>query len=272
MALITCEFFSDALELSVTMRVILPQPTATHAHHYPGQAMKPPHPTLYLLHGLGDNSSAWTRQTSIERYAWKRNLAVVMPDVHRSFYADMVHGHKYWTFVSEELPRVSRQFFHLSNRREDNFVAGLSMGGYGAFKLALSHPDRFAAAASLSGALDRTSRLESSDKLNAEFTNVFGDLSAYPGSKNDLLHLAVELAKGDRPHPALIHFCGTADFCYPENIAFRDHLRGLGIESAFREHPGRDHEWGYWDQTIQDVIEWLPLRAEDGGPANPAGR
>ncbi len=268
MALITCEFFSDALELSVTMRVILPQPTRTHVHHYPGVCMDPPHPTLYLLHGLGDNSSTWCRQTSIERYVWKKNLAVVMPEVHRSFYADMKRGNRYWTFISEELPEVSRRFFPLSNRREDNFVAGLSMGGYGAFKLALSHPERFCAAASLSGALDRLQRMENGEKLIEEFHNVFGGPEEYVGSANDLRHLAAELAGSHRPRPALYFCCGTADFVYQENLAFRDHLRAVGLEATYDEHLGREHDWGYWDERIQDVIEWLPLRAEHGGAGN----
>jgi len=270
MALFQCEFFSDALELNVTMHVILPQPTHTHAHHYEGVSMAPPHPTLYLLHGLGDNSAAWTRQTSIERYAWKKNLAIVMPDVHRSFYADMVRGHKYWTFVSKELLKVSRRFFPLSDKREDNFVAGLSMGGYGAFKLAMTYPEKFCAAASLSGALDRTQRMQATDRLAQEFQNVFGDPAGYPGSGNDLLHLSRELAKGTGPRPSLLQCCGTEDFVYPENAAFQRHLCGLGIQSTYHEHPGREHDWGYWDQTIQDVIEWLPLRPGAGGATEPA--
>ena len=106
---------------------------------------------LYLLHGLSDDHTAWLRYTSIERYATARGLAVVMPAVHRSFYADEAHGHAYWHFVSEELPAIVAAFFRLSERREDTFVAGLSMGGYGALKLGLHHPERFAAVASLSG-------------------------------------------------------------------------------------------------------------------------
>ena len=109
---------------------------------------------LYLLHGLSDDHTAWLRYTSIERYATARGLAVVMPAVHRSFYADEAHGHAYWQFVSEELPRIVAAFFRLSERPEDTFVAGLSMGGYGALKLGLHHPERFAAVASLSGAVD----------------------------------------------------------------------------------------------------------------------
>jgi len=265
MALITCECFSDALELNVTVRVILPQPTQTHAHHYPGVDMSPPHPTLYLLHGLGDSSTAWTRQTSIERYVWKKNLAVVMPEVHRSFYADMVMGNNYWTFITEELPVIVRRFFPLSDKREDNFVAGLSMGGYGAFKWALAHPERVCAAASLSGALDRTQRMATTEKMTEEFVHVFGTPEQYVGSENDLLHLARQLAASTRPRPALFQCCGTEDFVYPENISFRDHLRDVGIESAYHEHAGEEHEWSYWDRMIQDVIEWLPLKPGAGG-------
>ncbi len=269
MALIHCEFFSDALELNVTVRVILPQATQTHAHHYPGVSMEPPHPTLYLLHGLGDNSSIWTRQTSIERHAWKKNLAVVMPEVHRSFYADMKHGNDYWTFLTRELPVVCRKFFPLSDKREDNFVAGLSMGGYGAMKWAMTYPDEFCAAASMSGAVDRTQRMEPTGKLAGEFADVFGDPTDYPGSGNDLLHLARRLAEGSKPAPALYQCCGTADFVYPENVTFRDHLRGLGLSVDYHEHPDEGHEWGYWDRMIQDVLEWLPLRADAGGGAGP---
>ena len=111
-----------------------------------------------------------------------------MPSVGRSWYADMVNGPKYWTFISEELPAIARSFFPLSDRREDNFVAGLSMGGYGAFKLVLRFPDRFAAGASLSGALDIGER---SKDRQEEFRYIFGD-APLKGSMNDLFYAAKE--------------------------------------------------------------------------------
>src|SRR5690348_3177908 len=148
MALVRCDYFSDVLGFGTSMTLILPENTTGG-----------PFPTLYLLHGLSDDDTAWLRRTSIERYVDELGLAVVMPAVHRSFYTDEYYGRPYWTFVTEELPRIAGRFFRLSDRREDTFVAGLSMGGYGAFKWALRHPERFAAAASLSGALDVASRL-----------------------------------------------------------------------------------------------------------------
>ncbi len=118
MALIQCNFFSEALGECTTIDVILPQPVAGK----PARATR--YPVLWLLHGLSDDHTIWQRRTSIERYVEPMNLAVVMPAVGRSFYTDMARGQKYWTFVSEELPSVARHFFPLSTRREENFVAG----------------------------------------------------------------------------------------------------------------------------------------------------
>ena len=137
MPLIHCNFFSHALGMCVSMDVILPLSKWQSG----AQADTAPCPTLYLLHGYSDDHTIWQRRTSIERYVDPLNLAVVMPTVHLSFYTDMAVGLPYWTFLSEEVPYAARSMFNLSAAREDNFAAGLSMGGYGAFKLALARPD-----------------------------------------------------------------------------------------------------------------------------------
>lgn len=263
MALIHCDFFSEVLGLSSSMYVILPQATSSQIG-MEGKSFGGKHPTLYLLHGLSDDHTIWLRRTSIERYVSTMGLAVVMPAVNRSFYTDMAHGLKYWTFISEELPAIARTFFPLSYAREDNFVAGLSMGGYGAFKLALKYPDRFAAAASLSGAMD-ISRLEPDPKdlesgvwKGSEYDNIFGDVSVR-GSDNDLFHLVEKIASSDGPKPKLYQCCGTEDFLYNDNIRFKNLCKTLPLDYTYEEEPGI-HEWGYWDKKIQNVLEWLPLK------------
>lgn len=111
--------------------------------------------TVYLLHGMSDDHTIWQRRTSIERYASKLGIAVVMPCTHLGFYTDTTYGMNYWTFISDELPKICREFFpQMSDKREDTLAAGLSMGGYGAWKLGLGASDTFGAAAALSGALD----------------------------------------------------------------------------------------------------------------------
>ena len=158
-----CDFYSESIELSTSMTVLLPQETTTQIGM--GGAVRPHGtPVLYLLHGLSDDDTIWLRRTSIERYAAELGIAVVMPQVHRSFYSDVVGGGRYWELVAEELPQIVHSSFAVSTRREDTFVAGLSMGGYGAMKLALRRPERFAAAGSLSGVLDIAALAEADDR------------------------------------------------------------------------------------------------------------
>ena len=133
MALLSWNFHSHTLGISASANVILPQAAVEKGEKLP---------VLCLLHGLSDDHTNWQRRTSIERYADPLGLAVVMPAVNRSFYANMAHGPRYWDFICEELPQLCAIFFPLSDKRADTFVAGLSMGGYGAFKVALSHPNR----------------------------------------------------------------------------------------------------------------------------------
>jgi len=254
LAWIDCHFYSEVLGLSTSMYVILPQQTESQIG-MKTNSFDDKHPTLYLLHGLSDDHTIWLRRTSIERYVAPLGLAVVMPNVHRSFYTDMAIGYRYWTFISEELPHIARSFFPLSEKREHNFVAGLSMGGYGAFKLALRCPERFAAAASLSGALDMASRLD----VREEMKLIFGGKEQFIRSDNDLFYLAEKLVTSDLPRPLLYQCCGTEDFLYDHNTRFRDHCRKLGLPLTYEEEPGT-HEWGYWDLKIRRVLEWLPIR------------
>ena len=154
MALIHTDFFSDALGMCVEMDVILPEETKGQIG-MEGRDGKGGWKTLYLLHGMSDDHTIWQRRTSIERYASEKGIAVVMPSTQLGWYTDMHCGYKWFTYISEELPRVCRAFFpRMSHRREDTFACGLSMGGYGALKLALRAPETFSCAASLSGGVD----------------------------------------------------------------------------------------------------------------------
>ena len=249
MALIHCHFYSETLKTGSSLYAIVPEPKR-------GEGANRKLPVLYLLHGIADDHSAWVRRTSVEKYAAKRGIAVIMPAVGRSFYSDMVYGPAYWTFLTEEVPFIARSLFPLSDRREDNFVAGLSMGGYGAFKWAMRCPETFAAAASLSGALDVCSRKKFWEN---EFRLIFGD-AEIEGSVHDLFRLASDLAVFPGQKPKLFQCCGTEDYLYSDNIRFLEHARRLGLDLTYEEEPGI-HDWYYWDKKIERVIEWLPLSA-----------
>ncbi len=262
MAFIDFHFFSEALGLTCSAHIVIPQPTIQQVGMTGGKA-KARYPTLYLLHGLSDDHTIWTRRTSIERYAAAKNLAVVMPAVGRSFYQDMVNGAKYWNFVSEELPALCQSYFPLSAAREDNFAAGLSMGGYGALRLGLGRPNQFAAAASLSGALDLQRRLREAGKAGsrvsrAEWVGIFGPELQVP-VESDLWLLAQKLGAAPGPKPALYLSCGTEDPLLEDTRSFQRQLKAANLTAAYQEGPG-DHEWGYWDAQIRRVLDWLPLR------------
>ena len=225
----------------------------------PGEPVR--YPTLYLLHGLSDDHTVWLRRTSLERYLEGRRLAVVLPAAGRSFYTDALRGQRYWSFVSEELPRLARHLFPLSARREENFAAGLSMGGYGAFKLALAHPERFAAAASLSGALDVARLVEEEQAAGtSELQDIFGPAEGLAHSPDNLFHLAAQLVRRPGARPALYQWCGTGDFLHADNVRFRDRTAALGLALTSEEGPG-GHDWACWDAQIRRVLDWLPLPA-----------
>ncbi|HEX2989282.1 MAG TPA: alpha/beta hydrolase family protein [Anaerolineales bacterium] len=259
MILTEVRFYSEVLNLDSTMHVLLPQRTLAEMRSKRAPKVR----VLYLLHGHSDDHTAWQRWTSVERYAEDLNLAVVMPAVHLSFYTDMAHGGRYGQFIGEELPAVVHELFKLSSKREDTFVAGLSMGGYGAFKLALTHPERFAAAASLSGAVDIREVVKGHDHPEdkawlAEMRTVFGDVSKVRGSRHDLFALARKAAKS-AVKPRLYQCCGTEDFLYADNVRFRDALRRLPFDLIYEEGPG-EHNWAYWDKMIQNVLAWMVPR------------
>ena len=265
MTLLDVKFFSESLGMQTAATVILPQRASAAQIGVTGSRGGVPGdgwPTLYLLHGLSDDHTIWLRRTSIERYAAALGLAIVMPAVHRSWYTDMDRGGAYFTFVSEELPRLCRQWLRLSERREDTFIAGLSMGGYGAFKAALRHPERYAAAASLSGAVDfaRYAEQTAEGLRGRELSAIVADPSAVRGSDDDLFALAARVGSGGGDVPALYACCGTGDFLYDDNVRFRDHAAAVGLPLHYEEHAGREHEWGYWDERIQDVLAWLTPR------------
>ncbi len=232
--------------------------------------------TLILLHGLEGNCSYWGRYTSVERYAQERNLALIMPEAEMSMYADMRCGQRYASYIGKELPQILGQLFRLNLGREDLSIAGLSMGGYGALRAALSHPELFGRCASFSGALMLGSRehleklrqyqdpgrgedyieMEEIDRsMHGAALGAYGsDLAYLP--ENDLLWLAEQAVQSGKELPRLLLTCGTEDFLYGVNQAYADRFRELGIRYQWKEWPGI-HNWKFWEECIRDCIDFF---------------
>lgn len=256
MAFVEMTFRSHALKMNVPVNVILPE-TASNAPE--AGAPVGTYKTLYLLHGLSGNHMDWMRKTSIERYAADYGIAVVMPEVARTWYTDTAYDANYFTFITQELPAVCRSYFKgMTDRREDNLIAGLSMGGYGAIKAALTYPELYCGCAALSGSLDITRK--GRPYSLAEWQSIFGfDLEsadALAGSKHDVFTLAKQNHESNKPFPKLYLWCGTEDSLIAVNRSFHGYLDGLGVSHRFDESQG-DHTWKWWDLHIQPALAYL---------------
>ena len=256
MAFCELRYHSDALGQAVSVNVVLPENAKTLIGMNTGAAKT--YKTLYLLHGLSDDHTIWERRTSIERYATERGIAVVMPNGGRSWYTDMANGARYFTFITEELPSVCRGFFRgMSDRREDNFIGGLSMGGYGAVKAALSYPECYGGCICLSGALDiSTFKHHSVEEWRAIFGYEMKSAQELAGSRHDVYTLAEANAKAGKPFPKLYMWCGDDDYLLDNSLRFDKLLTDLGVEHRYDQSEG-NHSWKWWDMHIQTGIDYV---------------
>ena len=260
MALIQMTFASDALKMNMEATVLLPENAGSMIGMESRAGGKCP--VLYLLHGMTDDHTIWERRTSIERYVSALNLAVVMPEGHLGWYTDMQVGPRYFTYISDELPRLCQSLFpQISARREDTFVAGLSMGGYGALKCGLKRPDVFSHAAGLSSAADIQNGFANKDPWRRQmWIDLFGDAKTAAAQGNDLFTLASQPANSASAR--FFMWCGTDDGLYDANVRLRDRLLATGYDLSWSQGPG-GHSWEKWDEQIQNVLAWLPLGGKE---------
>lgn len=267
MAYLHVNFFSETLGREVSMNVLLPKRSRAMVHEDPDGQYRCP--LLLLLHGMSDNYTSWMRLTSIERYADMAGIAVVMADAGLSWYTDMAAGHKYRTFIGEEVVNAARTMFPVISRRyEDTWIAGSSMGGYGSLAVGLTYPETFSKIGTIAPAADPTRLFPGTElygyigRPNAYWEDIFGDLAAFKGSKNDLEALAEGLIKDGRPTPPIYQIVGTKDFLYKVNTDYRDRLLAMGYPLRFEEVPDAYHDWGFWDQFIRPIITWMKAKEE----------
>jgi len=256
MARFTVSFRSEVLGSLAHAEIIFPQALnkaqpALVGGHVPTRV-------LYLLHGLHDGCVAWLENTRIVHYANQHGYIVVCPEVGNSFYADMVYGPHYFTYVTQELPAFIEQTMNVKHTRDNTFVAGLSMGGYGAMKMALTRPDFFTAVAAFSGALDAERVFIDLPQQN-EFRKklaisiVGHDLKVPP--EGDLFALASALANKE-VKPRVLVTCGDEDFLLEGNRKFDAHMRGLPFDYQYKEWPGV-HDWHFWEQCLPVMFEFF---------------
>ncbi|MGN1345223.1 MAG: alpha/beta hydrolase [Eubacteriales bacterium] len=260
MALIHANLRSEVLGRGVSCDVLLPQKSSGLIGMETAGAEKIR--VLWLLHGMSDDCTIWQRRTSIERYAAPYGLAVVMPDAELSCYTNLAHGGRFYDYIAKELPDVLGPMFGFSTAREDNFIAGLSMGGAGCMKIGLANPDRYAAIGCLSaGALNHPLPTDTSalDPVNNRYDYIRFDGRHLEGSEEDVFGSARKILAEGLPCPRIYHSVGADDFLLGAAHVTRDFFRsfdGNPFDYTYEEDPGA-HTWEYWDLHIQRFLAFL---------------
>lgn len=257
MALLQIEFRSTTLKRTVPLNVILPI-----------EKFKGPYPTLYLLHGLKDNCSSWLTNTRIKMWAERSGLAVVMPSGENSFYLDILVKDgclgDFGEYVGNELVQFTREMLPLSTKREDTFIGGLSMGGYGALRNGLKYCDTFSKVAVLSGAVhfyeyDRK-WVETLGNTVGELAN-FADLDQTQNTDRNPRFIINEIMNDPtKSFPDFYVACGLQDSLLEANRSIAKALKEAGANVVYEDGEG-GHQWEFWDTYIQHVLKWLDYSA-----------
>ena len=239
MANVKVNFLSYTLHRAVDLTVIIPTMCFSEMmvkEPAPAHPKDAKYPVLYLLHGYGNNHATWNGYTSVELYAEEHNIAVVMLSAENKSYINRGGDDNYYDFISKELPEFIQGMFPVSDKPEDTYIAGLSMGGYGSLVHGLSRSDRFAAIGSFSGAA-----------------------KGMPGTPEeyDPAKLAEKCAEEKRMKPMYIA-CGDKDFLYEANTEFKDMLIKLGYDVTWVVGEGYGHEWRFWNREVENFLNWIP--------------
>ena len=245
MAMLNCHIHSDVLKRATGLTIEVPEKNDGHCQ------------VLYLLHGLTGNQDSYMLGNAIHRLVADYNLVVVTPDVKRSFYANMVKGDRYWDYVSQELPQIVANLCPISHERKDTFAGGISMGGYGALKLALSMPEKFSKVMALSPVTGlRTHFYDGGGLLSLkDFQCCFGSKEELRKSDANLENLVKKIADV-KERPQLLMRIGREDYLYQDCCEFRKQLDSVNYSYDYQDEPGL-HEWRLWQKWMPDALKFL---------------
>ncbi len=277
MSVVRMNFLSKMLGMMTNVTICLPTPTFSEMlnrqqpFYVPGMRYQ----VLYLLHGGNGDDSEYVTNTSIARYADEKKVVVVMPNDYNASYTDRPVGPLYYRFITEELTQMLRAYYPVSLRREDTFVAGYSMGGDGAMKLALRNPEMFCACLCMSGVSPNPDLIAEMDKMfsmpedsdsprRTTTADIYGDMKQFRGSEHDMWHRARRIAEEGRPMPRFYLTVGDLDHPQYEFVqGAYDYLNSLGFDATLDVAPGFRHEWEFWDLALRKAFHgWFGFRGE----------
>ena len=246
-----------SLQRRVSISVVLPADNINFLQDTE-EIVPQPYKTLYLLHGLYGSDDIFLANTSIQKFAEDNGIAVVIPCGENSFYVDNQKAHAlYGEFVGQELLDITRNIFPLSDKRKDTFIAGFSMGGYGAVRNGLKYSQNFSKIGMISPALITEDIADFGENDNVLYSrdfyeSVFGNLDEIEGSDMDPKHL-IETCEDI---PDIYMACGLDDFLFEKAADFYRYLNSKNIDATFIGDEG-EHTWEFSDKYIKEFIKTL---------------
>ena len=259
MADLTVRFFSDALKRDVSFLMVIPNDIRT---DYPRNDLKRtdrPMKTLFLLHGYNGAAHNWIPGNLAEQY----NFAIVIPSGENSFWLDgPATGRQFATFVGEELVEYVRKTLHLAMAKEDTYLMGYSMGGFGALHTAFAYPETFGKTAALSSALihNEVAKMkegEGNEVANYDYYRMcFGEPSKLAESDNNPEYLLKKQLAAGKKIPEIFMACGTEDFLLEPNRAFHKFLEEQKVEHVYMESKGI-HDMNFWQEYAEKFIPMM---------------
>lgn len=273
MSLAHFNFYSKYLRGNTDIHVILPDlPNGADPEAFYSGEKK--YPVLWLLHGGSGDYTDWIRKSMIELYATENDLIVVMPSALNSCYCNWPEfggGYLYHDYVIHELMPMIYAWFPASDKREDNFMAGLSMGGQGTWKFAVNYPEKFSACAMLSAPTfdypaKRAEELAAGRRSShVQLVEMYGGDEAFVKTRENargVVKALVEAGKADIL-PRLYASGGSEDGHLHEFIDTVAYFRSLGIDVEYKETPGYAHEWRFWDLSIQNALKFFGFKTRN---------
>jgi putative tributyrin esterase len=258
MAWLHVHLHSEALRMPVPMEVLLPQRLSDDTNP---NLRTDRYSTLYLLHDMGDDHTSWIRKSAVERMVEGLPLAVVMPAGHKGWYTDMIYGRDYFRFITEELPVLCERIFPLSGAREERFIAGAGMGGYGAVKAGLLASHMFSTAASFFADVE-VERIW--DKLDPRMAHdIFGERAGLEGSSHDLFTAAEQLVQSDKPKPQLYMWSAGDEQVHSGVVRFASEFSPKGLSVMLNEPELTADSWKNRELCLESMLQHLPLRSTE---------
>lgn len=255
MATIHLHYYANTVGRSASAEVIIPQ-------NLPVGEERRNCPVLYLLHGACEDENAFINKTSIERYACRHNLTVVMPSAENSDYTNMKHGQNYYSLIANEMPELMFKFFGMYPYRENCHIAGISMGANGAMKVGFANPDKYGTIGCLSGAV--TYKAPPNDTYHLDPVLDRDDYMKYDSREiidtvDDTLGNILKVSAGNKPAPKVYHTIGSEDFIINYARDTKKIFESLNkdvISYTYEEYPGK-HDWDFWDKALERYIDFI---------------